>query len=280
MLAARPADDRAGASATGASSGNTRFSSVTASRVASLLPRTWEMRSHTGSIATRESDSDRSGRRTPRMDGAIQPATSVSGVAATTASRIVRPSGASGSSDARASSARTAEGPTRALRAPPLAEDEPGDGVPREKGARGGHGPLAPAPTVRVRRERFGNGVAGSEAVVIGPRTLPRRRPAWTADRRPRARPVPLLPESATGAPTTLDGPLRGLEDLDDTEPGSAIGQRLPTGGDAIDEVADLPLQGLALLEPRRPHVAAPVAHQEIVDALPTRDLDALVVDL
>ena len=34
------------------------------------------------------------------------------------------------------------------------------------------------------------------------------------------------------------------------------------------------------LLEARRPHVAAPVAHQEIVDALPARDLDALVVDL
>ena len=151
--------------ATGASSGNTRFSTVTASRVASLLPRAWEMRSRTGSIATRESDSDRSGRRSPRMDGAIPAGhRSVSARSGDrTPSRIVRPSGASGSSDARASEREDREGADPSAPSAAARRGRAGGRRPARKGARGGHGPLAPPLTVRVRRERFGHGAAGSE---------------------------------------------------------------------------------------------------------------------
>ena len=78
-----------------------------------------------------------------------------------------------------------------------------------------------------------------------------------------------------------LDAHLGRLQNPHHAKPGLAVGHRLLTTLDAIEEVPDLHRQGFCPVQRRGPHIATAIAHLQLVDplAIVRLDLDALVVN-
>src|SRR6476659_2354645 len=64
------------------------------------------------------------------------------------------------------------------------------------------------------------------------------------------------------------------------TEPSRAVANRRLVASHALKEMRELERKRLSLVHFRRPHVTRAVADEQVVDALSTRDVDALVVHL
>src|SRR5688572_7082242 len=84
----------------------------------------------------------------------------------------------------------------------------------------------------------------------------------------------------ANNFPSRLQRPIGRFQNLDDPQAGRAVVDGGLAVHDAVEEVLEFHLQGLGLLDARRPDIARAITHEELVDVVTAGDLHALVVHL